>query len=87
MLPRMDTNLMDRTEAVALGAHNIRIFTGNHRSADATPEQWARATRCLQELCDAAAEHGTASACPFASAYSQPDPQPGLQELNAADGL
>ncbi|TVR15295.1 MAG: sugar phosphate isomerase/epimerase [Planctomycetota bacterium] len=42
-------------DAVHLGARNIRIFTGNHRSADASPEQWHRCQRCLQELCDAAA--------------------------------
>lgn len=39
-------------QAQALQAPQIRIFTGNHRSADATPEQWHRTQRCLQELCD-----------------------------------
>jgi sugar phosphate isomerase/epimerase len=41
-----------------LGAAAIRIFTGNHRSADADAEQWARAVACLQELADAAAPYG-----------------------------
>ena len=41
-------------DAQQVGAANIRIFTGNHRSADASPEQWQRCRRCLQELCDAA---------------------------------
>lgn len=36
----------------------MRIFTGNHRSRDATAEQWERCVRCLQELCDDAATHG-----------------------------
>ncbi|TVR46103.1 MAG: sugar phosphate isomerase/epimerase [Planctomycetota bacterium] len=45
-------------QAAELGAANIRIFTGNHRSADASPEQWQRTRRCLQELCDAAAPLG-----------------------------
>lgn len=45
-------------QAKAIGANNIRIFTGNHRSADASPEQWRRCVACLQELADHAAEHG-----------------------------
>jgi len=44
--------------AAALGAPAVRIFTGNHRSADATPEQWERCAACLRELCAAAAPHG-----------------------------
>lgn len=46
------------TQARRLGAGNIRIFTGNHRSADASPEQWQRTRSCLQELCDHAGQHG-----------------------------
>jgi sugar phosphate isomerase/epimerase len=44
--------------AVEVGAGAIRIFTGNHRSADATPEQWQRCADCLRELCRSAAPHG-----------------------------
>ncbi len=44
--------------ARAVGATAIRIFTGNHRSADADAEQWARTVACLQELCDDAATTG-----------------------------
>lgn len=39
-------------QAADLGAANIRIFTGNHRSADASQEQWLRVRDCLRELCD-----------------------------------
>ncbi len=42
-------------EARLLGARSLRIFTGNHRSADATQEQWDRCVHCLRELCDSAA--------------------------------
>ncbi len=45
-----------------LGATAIRVFTGNHRSADADAEQWARAVACIQELCDDAAASGIALA-------------------------
>lgn len=41
-------------KARRLGAAGIRVFTGNHRSADATPEQWDRCITCLKTLCDAA---------------------------------
>ena len=41
-----------------LGAEALRIFTGKHRSADADEQQWQRCATCLQELCDAAADHG-----------------------------
>lgn len=44
-------------EAVELGARNLRLFTGNHRSADASQTQWLRTRDCLRELCDAAASH------------------------------
>ena len=39
--------------ARALGAPALRVFTGNHRSADAAPEQWQRAGDALRALCDA----------------------------------
>ncbi|MFW5752525.1 MAG: sugar phosphate isomerase/epimerase family protein [Planctomycetota bacterium] len=45
-------------EARLLGARSLRIFTGNHRSADASPEQWGRCASCLRELCDSAADDG-----------------------------
>lgn len=45
-------------QAADLGAERIRLFTGNHRSADASPEQWYRATSCLRELADHGAEAG-----------------------------
>jgi sugar phosphate isomerase/epimerase len=38
--------------ARVLGAPAVRVFTGNHRSADATPEQWTRAADALRTLCD-----------------------------------
>jgi sugar phosphate isomerase/epimerase len=44
--------------ARAIGAAAIRIFTGNHRGGDASPEQWDRCVGCLQELADAAAADG-----------------------------
>lgn len=48
--------------ADAVGATAVRIFTGNHRSADANPEQWERCAACLRELCAAAAQRGIALA-------------------------
>jgi sugar phosphate isomerase/epimerase len=41
-----------------IGARGIRCFTGYTGSADATPEQWARAARCLRELATEAAGDG-----------------------------
>jgi sugar phosphate isomerase/epimerase len=41
-----------------LGAGAIRIFTGNHRSADASEEQWRRCADCLRTLSDEAALDG-----------------------------
>ena len=38
--------------ARVLGGRGIRCFTGKTASRDATPEQWTRTVRCLQELAD-----------------------------------
>jgi sugar phosphate isomerase/epimerase len=46
------------TRAAAWSIPQIRIFTGNTRSRDATPAQWRRARLALRELCDRAAGHG-----------------------------
>jgi sugar phosphate isomerase/epimerase len=43
-----------------IGATGIRCFTGKTASQDATPEQWARAARCLQTLADESAADGIA---------------------------
>ena len=45
-------------EARLCRARSIRVFTGKVGSADATGEQWARAARSLQRLCDASREDG-----------------------------
>lgn len=43
-----------------LRAGGVRCFTGKTASADATPEQWSRAVRCLRELGDASRADGIA---------------------------
>jgi sugar phosphate isomerase/epimerase len=41
-----------------LGSRGIRLFTGKTASRDATPAQWSRCARCLQQLCDESAADG-----------------------------
>jgi sugar phosphate isomerase/epimerase len=67
-------------EAAELSAHNIRIFTGNHRSADASPEQWHRCVVCLRELADHAAEVGVGLAAETHD-WNLMDTVPGCLEL------
>jgi sugar phosphate isomerase/epimerase len=48
------------TYARRLGARWIRTYTLNTPSADATPAQWDRSVRALQQICDMGAPEGLA---------------------------